>query len=258
MQVQQLFEAVPDAFVFGNRTLEIAGLQYDSRRVRKGDLFFAIPGTTQDGARFIPQAIANGALAIAAELPPDERSAPGLAWIRVTNARRAMALAADRFYEHPSLRLKVVGITGTNGKTTVSYLLASILKLGGLKPALFGTIEYRLQFGQPDGECAAPNTTPESIDLQRMLAEVAEKGGRSAVMEVSSHALALERVAGCHFHTAVFTNFSRDHLDFHGDLESYFAAKAKLFLPSETGDAPEFAVLNADDPRSGQIRSARS
>ena len=255
MLLQQLLEGVEGTLFFGNRYLEIAGLEYDSRRVEAGQVFFAIRGMKQDGARFIPEALSRGVIAVVSE--SSTSSFPGKkspAWAQVPDARRAMALAARRFYDDPSRQLKLVGITGTNGKTTVAYLLANILTGAGWKPALFGTIEYSLPFGEGEQHWPAPNTTPESLDLQRMLRQAADRGGRSAVMEVSSHALALERVTGCRFHAAVFTNFSRDHLDFHGDLENYFAAKQKLFLPSEVAPAPVFAVLNADDARFAELR----
>jgi len=237
--------------------LEIAALEYDSRRVRPGQLFFAIRGMKADGTTFISQAVARGAVAVVSEGPPESVSgiAPA-AWVQAPDARIAMALASDRFYNHPSRQLKLFGITGTNGKTTVAYLLASILKAAGWKPGLFGTIKYQLEYGESAESAPAPNTTPESLDLQRMLRQVADHGGRSAVMEVTSHALALERVAGCHFHAAVFTNFSRDHLDFHSDLESYFETKRKLFVESGTRPAPAFAILNMDDPRAAKLRSA--
>ena len=254
MVLQKLFDKVAGAGFFGDRDLEIAGLQYDSRRVGSGEVFFAIPGLKQDGVQFIPEAISRGARAVAAEIPPSQfQGAPPPVWIQVPDARLALALASSRFFDEPSRRIKLMGITGTNGKTTVAYLLASILERAGWQPGMFGTIDYRIAFGAAETRLAAPNTTPESLDLQRLLNQVCERGGRAAVMEVSSHALALQRVAGCSFHAAVFTNLGRDHLDFHHDLESYFMAKEKLFVPGETAPPPHFAVLNADDPRSASL-----
>ena len=256
MVLQQLFDAVPGAVFCGNRDVEVTGLEYDSRRVVAGQVFFAIPGMKQNGARFIPEALSRGAVAIVSEAaPPLSPANEPATWVQVPQARIAMAMAANRYYGYPSREIKLIGVTGTNGKTTVAYLLASILEVGGWKPAMFGTIEYRLGSGESGQRWPAPNTTPESLDLQRMLRQVVERGGRSTVMEVSSHALALDRVAGCKFHATVFTNFSRDHLDFHGDLESYFAAKEKLFVPSETNAAPSIAVMNADDPRTAALRA---
>jgi UDP-N-acetylmuramoyl-L-alanyl-D-glutamate--2,6-diaminopimelate ligase len=257
MLLHQLFDAIPETRILGRPDLAITGLEYDSRRVRAGQLFFAIPGMKADGAMFIPEAVSRGAVAIVSEGSPESYPGnPPPTWVQASNARLAMALASDRFYEHPSRQVKLLGITGTNGKTTVAYLLASILKTAGWRPGLFGTIEYQLEYGENGEKSPAPNTTPESVDLQRMLRQVVDHGGRSAVMEVTSHALALERVAACHFHAAIFTNFSRDHLDFHPDLESYFEAKRRLFIPCGARPAPVFAVLNVDDPRSAALRSA--
>jgi len=260
MILQELLAGIPDARLHGDPNLLVAGLAYHSQRVTPGQMFFAIRGWKEDGNRFIPEAVARGAEAVASELPPDALPGPKpAAWIEVPNVRRALALAAAAFYGEPSRALRLVGITGTNGKTTTAFLVASILEESGARPALFGTIEYRLAGGQ-GARTAAPNTTPESLDLQRMLREVVDKGGLSAVMEVSSHALALERVTGCRFETAVFTNLSQDHLDFHDTVEAYFAAKEKLFVPPpgpeamETTPPPAHAVLNADDPRVALLR----
>ncbi|MBI2819910.1 MAG: UDP-N-acetylmuramoyl-L-alanyl-D-glutamate--2,6-diaminopimelate ligase [Acidobacteria bacterium] len=254
MKLKQLFQAVREASFIGDVEVELSGLEFDSRRVTPGQIFFAINGYRQDGHRFIQDALGRGALAVVSESTPAQ--GPGThtaAWVQVPNARRALALAASEFYGHPSEQMQLVGVTGTNGKTTVSFLIASILDAARKKPALFGTIEYRLIFGEADYRTPAPNTTPESLDLQRMLRQVVDGGGQSAVMEVSSHALALDRVAGCSFHTAAWTNFSRDHLDFHAGVEDYFAAKAKLFLATGENVAPQLAVLNADDPRCSSI-----
>ena len=256
MILQQLFERISDAHIHGDPNLSVTGLEYHSQRVAPGQVFFAIHGFQEDGNRFIAEAVARGAVAVASELgPPSFQPEKIAAWVQVPDARKALALAANRFYGEPSRDLRLVGITGTNGKTTTAFLLASILERAGWKPALLGTIEYRLGQGERGPRWVAPHTTPESLDLQRMLREVVKAGGRSTVMEVSSHALALERVTGCCFHTAVFTNFSRDHLDFHGDMESYYAAKERLFLPSEETPPPAFAVLNADDARLSALRS---
>jgi len=196
----------------------------------------------------------RGALAVVSEsAPAHELDKQLAAWVQVPNVRRALAVAASEFYGRPSAQLELVGVTGTNGKTTVSFLIASILNAAGKKPALFGTIEYRLNFAEAGQSTPAPNTTPESLDLQRMLRRVVDERGKSAVMEVSSHSLALDRVAACSFRSAVWTNFSRDHLDFHSGVEDYFAAKAKLFLASENKPAPQVAILNADDPRCSAI-----
>jgi UDP-N-acetylmuramoyl-L-alanyl-D-glutamate--2,6-diaminopimelate ligase len=225
---------------------DVRGIAYDSRKAGPGFLFFAFPGQKADGRAFAAQAIERGAVAVVSESPrPDGFGGP---WIQVNHGRRALALAARAFYGQPDERLGITGITGTNGKTTTSYLLDSVLRAAGKTTGLIGTIEYRLA-GQV---IAAVNTTPESLDLFGLFADLEEAGGTHATMEVSSHALALGRVYGIRFHTAVFTNLTRDHLDFHRTMEDYFAAKCMLF-EGAGAPAPPFAVLNADDPRSREI-----
>jgi UDP-N-acetylmuramoyl-L-alanyl-D-glutamate--2,6-diaminopimelate ligase len=223
---------------------EVAGIEYDSRRSGKGYLFFAFAGSRVDGRRFAQDAMDQGAIAVVSELPrPD--GFPG-AWIEVEHGRRALASAARNFYARPDERVLFTGITGTNGKTTTSYLIDSILRTAGAVTGLIGTIEYRLA-----GEVLpAVNTTPESLDVLRFAAELERRGGSRLIMEVSSHALALGRVFGISFHTAVFTNLTRDHLDFHHTMDEYAAAKALLFR------SPKWAVLNADDPASQAMRGS--
>jgi UDP-N-acetylmuramoyl-L-alanyl-D-glutamate--2,6-diaminopimelate ligase len=229
--------------------LTVTGLAYDSRRVEPGFLFCAFPGSKADGREFAAAALERGALAVVSESP----APAGLEarWIQVEHGRRALALAARRFYRCPDERLGLTGITGTNGKTTTAYLIDSILRASGAVTAMIGTIEYRLAARV----LPAVNTTPESLDLVKLLAELEQAGGRFATMEVSSHALALGRVYGLDFHTAVFTNLTRDHLDFHGAMEAYFAAKQELFLGAG-GRAPRFAVINADDEHAPKLRLA--
>jgi UDP-N-acetylmuramoyl-L-alanyl-D-glutamate--2,6-diaminopimelate ligase len=222
----------------------VSAITYDSRRVVAGSVFVALRGLKADGAAFASQAAARGAALVIAETPrPPEHTTP---WLVVSDARLALAVLADAFYGHPSRRLQVVGVTGTNGKTTTSYLLASILDAAGLKAGLLGTVSYRL--GVEERE--ASRTTPEAPDVQLLLAEMIRQGCKSAVMEVSSHALALKRVDGMRFAAAVFTNLTRDHLDFHEDMESYFQAKRRLFemLPAT---AP--GIVNLDDPRGASL-----
>jgi UDP-N-acetylmuramoyl-L-alanyl-D-glutamate--2,6-diaminopimelate ligase len=222
----------------------VTAVAYDSRRVAQGAVFVALRGLKADGALFAPQALARGAIAIVAETPPpDGVTAP---WLTVADARLALALLADRFYEHPSRQMRVVGVTGTNGKTTTAYLLASILDAAGLAAGMLGTVAYRI--GGEERE--ASRTTPEAPDVQLLLREMIDRGCRSAVMEVSSHALSLKRVDAMRFAAGVFTNLTRDHLDFHADMEGYFAAKRRLFelLPR---DAP--GIVNADDPRAAAL-----
>jgi UDP-N-acetylmuramoyl-L-alanyl-D-glutamate--2,6-diaminopimelate ligase len=219
---------------------EIAGLDYDSRRIVPGYLFFAFAGSRADGRQFAGEAAARGAAAVVSELPRPAGFSG--AWIEVEHGRRALALAARNFYRRAAEAAIVTGITGTNGKTTTAHLTDSICRAAGWRTALVGTIEYQVA-----GEVRpAVNTTPESLDLYRMLEELAGRGGRHVTMEVSSHALALGRVHGVPFLVAVFTNLSRDHLDFHGTMENYFAAKRVLFA-GDGAPPPRHAVLNADD-----------
>ncbi|HTC90134.1 MAG TPA: UDP-N-acetylmuramoyl-L-alanyl-D-glutamate--2,6-diaminopimelate ligase [Bryobacteraceae bacterium] len=224
----------------------VPGLEYDSRRVQAGFLFFAFPGARADGREFAQQAVDKGAIAVVSELPAPQGFLGR--WIEVEHGRRALALAARNFYGDSAERLKLTGVTGTNGKTTTTFLIDEVLRAAGITTALVGTIEYRLA-----GEVRpAVNTTPESLDLYRLFDELEQAGGTHVTMEVSSHALALGRVYGVTFHTAVFTNLTRDHLDFHHTMEDYFAAKRLLFTPEGT-PAPEWAVINSDDPYGRQI-----
>lgn len=219
---------------------EVAGLAYDSRRVEKNFLFFAFRGSRMDGAGFARDAMDRGALAVVSELP--RPSDFGGIWIEVEHGRRALATAARNFYGRPDERIHFTGVTGTNGKTTTSYLIDAILREAGFVTGLIGTIEYRLAGERRN----APNTTPESLDTMQFAAELAERGGSHLVSEISSHALALGRVYGFHFHTAVFTNLTRDHLDFHRTMEEYAEAKRLLFWPVGA-PAPQWSVLNRGD-----------
>ena len=230
--------ALPDSGGGLDRTC--TGVAYDSRRVSLGAVFVALLGLKANGAIFAPQAIAAGASAIVAEAPPPaDVSVP---WIVVGDARLALAWLSAEFSGHPSREMKVVGITGTNGKTTTSFVTSAILDAAGIQSGLMGTVTYRIGNRAFD----ATRTTPEAPDLQGFMRDMVTEGCGACVMEVSSHALALKRVDGIQFAAAVFTNLTRDHLDFHADMEDYFAAKRRLFelLPD---DAP--AVINIDDPR---------
>ena len=232
----------PSAGGAGN--VPIAAIAYDSRRVIPGSLFVALKGLKADGGAFVDQAVSRGAKAIVSEsAKPDTIDVP---WITVRDARLALALLADRFFNHPSRRMPVIGVTGTNGKTTTAYLLCAILDAAGLRAGMLGTVAYRI--AGEDRE--ASRTTPEAPDVQQLLNEMLEQGSRSAVMEVSSHALSLKRVDGMKFAAGVFTNLTRDHLDFHADMEAYFAAKRRLFEMLPPG-AP--GVINMDDPRGASL-----
>ncbi len=230
---------------------DVAGLAYDSRKVEKDFLFFAFRGARLDGAEFAKDAAARGACAVVSDLarPIDFQGV----WVEVEDGRRALAVAARNFYGRPDERIQFTGITGTNGKTTTSFLIDAILREAGFVTGLIGTIEYRLAGERRD----APNTTPESLDTMQFAAELERRGGSHLVSEVSSHALALGRVYGFHFHTAVFTNLTRDHLDFHRTMEEYAAAKRLLFSP-EGAPAPAWAVLNRDDAASSGMAGGGS
>jgi UDP-N-acetylmuramoyl-L-alanyl-D-glutamate--2,6-diaminopimelate ligase len=239
VQLQAVLRDIAGTRVSGDETTAIKGVAYDSRQVEPGFLFAALEGETRDGHDFLDQARTRGAVAILSARPRDARFS-GLAWVQVEDDRRALALVSRNYYDRPDERLMMLGVTGTNGKTTVAHLLEGGLREAGLKPCLLGTVSYR--YGKD--ETRADRTTPESLDLQRHLDRFATAGARSCAMEVSSHALALRRVAGISFRAAVFTNLTQDHLDFHGTMEEYFQAKALLFR-SLKPDA--VAVLNADD-----------
>jgi UDP-N-acetylmuramoyl-L-alanyl-D-glutamate--2,6-diaminopimelate ligase len=249
MQLATILEGVP--LVRGTvPALDITGLAYDSRKVAPGYLFFAFSGAKVDGAQFADAALKKGALAVVAD-----RAAPagfhGI-WLQVPHGREALALAARNFYGKPDERLALTAITGTNGKTTTTMLLDSMLRAGGKVTALIGTIEYHLA----GRVLPAVNTTPESLDLFRMFAELLEAGGTHATLEASSHALDLGRIYAMNFHTAGFTNFTRDHLDYHQTMEAYFDAKQLLFTP-RSGPPPRFAVLNSDDEAVRRLRISK-
>jgi UDP-N-acetylmuramoyl-L-alanyl-D-glutamate--2,6-diaminopimelate ligase len=220
------------------RDLQIARVVSDSRSVRPGDLFVAIAGLKEDGLTFVPEAVSRGAAAVASDRP----APPGttIPWIRVPAPRRALARLAARLAGEPAGKLVLAGVTGTNGKTTTALLLEAILARRYGAAGFLGTIGYRT----PRREIAAARTTPEATVIQELLAEIVAEGGRAAAMEVSSHALALDRVEGCRFDAAIFTNLTRDHLDFHGDMESYYEAKRRLFDLRKAG-AP--GIVNVDD-----------
>ena len=201
----------------------VTGIAYDSRTVAAGDVFVALRGQHADGTAFADQAVARGAIAIVSEQPP-AASGP-VDWTVVADARIALAALAAEFFEHPGRELRVVGITGTNGKTTTAYLLASIFDAAGVPCGVLGTVAYRI--GAELREAA--RTTPEAPDVQRLLREMVSRGCGACAMEVSSHALSLRRVDDVTFAAAIFTNLTRDHLDFHGDMDAYFRAKRRLF-----------------------------
>ena len=246
MRLAELSSLVPGARLVGDPSLPIAGVGHDSRTARPGELFVAIRGQRSDGNAFVEAALRKGAAAVASEQPPQ----PGAPWLQVPDAREALAVFSAAVLGYPSKQLTLVGVTGTNGKTTTAFLIDAALRAAGHRVGLVGTVQYRIG----DRLAEAARTTPEASELQGYFSEMRSAGCSHAVLEVSSHSLELKRVHGCAFTAAVFTNLTRDHLDFHGDMDRYFAAKRRLFeaLLSEDGHA----VLNADDGRLAALRAA--
>src|SRR5271165_4926881 len=239
MTFQQLLDGAEVLAQSGNP--DVSSVEYDSRRVKPGCLFVAMRGESSDGNRFIDQAIQAGAVAVVTDSTA-EKARAGVAWAVVPRGRRALARVSANFYKRPAERIAIAGITGTNGKSTTAFLLEAMLTAAGRKSALIGTIEYHVA-----GKILpAPHTTPEALELNRIFNEALGNGATDAVMEVSSHALAQERVFGIPFDVAVFTNLTRDHLDYHQTMEEYFAAKKVLFEGCGT-DAPRAVVTNLDD-----------
>jgi len=247
MQLRLLLKALPEYELRGDSNLEIAGICYDSRKVKPGCLFAALPGQKSHGLEFLSEAIANGAAAILADWPIES----ALPTILVSETRRSMALISNRFYGEPSRKLKLVGITGTNGKTTISYLIRSIFETAGTLCGLVGSILY-------DGDQFTKQsamTTPESVDLQELLIRFLNEGSGACSMEASSQGLDQHRVRGCTFEAAIFTNLTQDHLDYHKTMERYFQAKQMLFDPKYCDS--RIAVINQDDEYGERILSSR-
>ena len=249
-----LLDALPDKTVLGIPPATVTGVAYDSRKVVPGECFVAVAGYKQDGRRFITDALARGAALVVAE-GADPLAGQPTPRVLVPVAREALARLADAYWGHPSRALTLVGVTGTNGKTTTSFLVEALLRAAGHRTGLIGTIQYRVG----DQAVEASQTTPEAVELQSLLARMRDGGITGAAMEVSSHALALSRVAGTEFDVAVFTNLTQDHLDFHGTLEEYARAKRSLFEALAAGTKPRrAAVVNADDPAgAGMVRDLR-
>ncbi len=250
MLLQELLTAIAVEAIQGDAEVAITGLCFDSRQVASGSLFFALPGTQVDGHEFIPQAETGGAAAIVVERLPANPSA-GVCYVRVKNVRSAMAKLAASFYGQPSTGQLVIGVTGTNGKTTTTYLLEAILRQAGYSPAVFGTVEYR--FGERVLE--SPHTTPESVELMKMMADFRAQGADAFILEVSSHALEQHRVDGVGFDVAVFTNLTPEHLDYHQNLDNYFASKRRLFAELLEQGA---GVVNLDDKYGQRLLQEKS
>jgi UDP-N-acetylmuramoyl-L-alanyl-D-glutamate--2,6-diaminopimelate ligase len=241
--MSELLAALPEKRVIGDPPRSVSSISGDSRRVEPGGCFVAVPGFKQDGRRFIPEAVRRGATVVVTEGEPV--AGLSVAQVLVPSVRVSLARLAGAFYGHPSRQLTLVGITGTNGKTTTSYLVEALLRARGLATGVIGTIQYVLG----NETRPASQTTPEALDLQSMLAQMRDGGVRGVAMEVSSHALSLARADGLAFDVAVFTNLTQDHLDFHGTLENYRLAKRRLFeLLAESPKPVRTAVVNADDP----------
>src|SRR5467141_471834 len=248
MQLKTLAAALPTRQVIGTLDRTVESIAYDSRRVQRNGLFVALRGEKADGHEFIGSAIEKGASVIVTQR---EEKTPRATCLVVENTRAALADLAATFYGLPARRLKLAAVTGTNGKTTTTFLIKHICEKAGLRCGLIGTVRYEI------GErvLPAPRTTPESLDLQELLAQMANAGCRAAAMEVSSHALAQERIRGLEWEVAVFTNLTQDHLDYHGTMENYFESKAKLFtqLAQQQKKRKPVAVVNMDDRYGEQL-----
>src|SRR3954466_2220781 len=250
MQLTNLVATIPARQVIGPLDRNVESIAYDSRRVQRNGLFVALRGEKSDGHTFIGQALEKGASAIVAER---EEKHPRATCLVVDNSRAALADLAGTFYGFPGRKLRMAAVTGTNGKTTTSFLIKHICENAGLRCGLIGTVRYEI------GERILPatRTTPESLDLQELLAQIANAGCKAAAVEASSHALAQDRTRGLEWDVAVFTNLTQDHLDFHGTMENYFAAKTKLFtgLTDQTKKREPMAVINIDDPYGQKLRN---
>jgi UDP-N-acetylmuramyl-tripeptide synthetase len=246
MTLRDLAARLPGAEVTGDDSVAVAAVTHDSRKAGPGVLFVAVRGTSMDGHQFVDAARKKGAAAIASEEAPR----PGGPWLQVPDAREALATLSAEVLGRPAEALRLVGVTGTNGKTTTTYLIDAALRAAGHKTGLVGTVQYRVG----DRLAEASRTTPESSDLQVLFREMVDAGCDHAVVEVSSHSLDLKRVHGCAFEVAVFTNLTRDHLDFHGDMERYFVAKRRLFDTNLRTDG--HAVINLDDDRAAELIAA--
>lgn len=244
MKLKKLLNALKEVRVIGDVGFEVKDIAYHAAKVKPGSCFIAVQGHSADGHDFISEAVRRGAIMVVSERPVEVPST--VTNVVVHDARDALARLSSAYFSDPSLNMKLVGVTGTNGKTTITYMLEAIFARAGFAPGVIGTVEYR--YGKVKRK--ADHTTPESYELQKLLSEMVGEGVNACAMEVSSHALDMGRVVGCHFDGAVFTNLSAEHLDYHGEMEAYFASKAMLFekrlVTSQKGNV--FAVINADDP----------
>lgn len=244
MKIKQLLEGIEVISMSGSDELQVSGISYDSRKVQPGHIFFALKGEKSDGHRFINNALQSGAAAVVHEQEPEDINdlSKSVSFIRVRDSRKALSLASQAWYRSPSRSMTVIGVTGTNGKTTTTYLLKSILEAWGKKVGLIGTIQYMIG----DSVYQAKHTTPESLEFQKLLHDMHSEGCSHVVTEVSSHALSQKRVEGTVFRAGIFTNLTRDHLDFHGTMDEYFLSKRSFF--TELLDRNATSVINHDDP----------
>ena len=238
MRLKDVLAGVPLLSFNGDETEDIQGIAYSSKNARPGFLFAALKGVKKDGIEYVEEALLNGAVAVLSDQAKPENFPK--TWIQVSDTREALALSSANFYSHPSQKMKVIGITGTKGKTTITYILEEILKKSSFTPGVIGTISYR----GPGMNVSAALTTPEALDIQRILSEMHAHGVTHCFMEVSSHALDLKRVIGIEFDVVVFVNLSGDHLDYHQTMEKYFEAKKRLFF---LNNKKRTAVVNGDD-----------
>src|SRR2546423_3854458 len=248
MQLKVLARAITPRRVIGSLDREVESIAYDSRRVQSNTLFVAIRGEKSDGHQFVDQAIERGASVIVAER---EIASPRATCLVVDDSRLALADLSAAFYGSPARKLKMAAVTGTNGKTTTTFLIKHLCEKAGMRCGLLGTVQYEIG----DRILPAIRTTPEALDIQELLAQIVNAGGRAAAMEVSSHALAQGRTRGIEWDVAVFTNLTQDHLDFHGTMQNYFDAKAKLFLQlaSQSKKKKAIAIINIDDRYGRQL-----
>ncbi|NWK56294.1 UDP-N-acetylmuramoyl-L-alanyl-D-glutamate--2,6-diaminopimelate ligase [Verrucomicrobiaceae bacterium N1E253] len=246
MQLRQLIQSLPKATIDGPQDQEITGVFADSRQIEPGGVFVAVRGSELDGQKFVADAIERGAAAIVSEVAPEPGVTDRVCWAHVPDARAAVAAMACAYYEDPSAKMNIVGITGTNGKTTTAFLVHSIMQKVWTRAGLLGTVQV------DDGEAVRPatHTTPGALELQAEFQTMHDNACRGVAMEVSSHALEQKRVDGTQFDVAVFSNFTQDHLDYHGTMEAYYEAKRRLFdlMESQVGEKKTTAVINIDDP----------
>ncbi|MBC7251207.1 MAG: UDP-N-acetylmuramoyl-L-alanyl-D-glutamate--2,6-diaminopimelate ligase [Anaerolineae bacterium] len=256
MQLSQLLSALPEKKIHGDQNVTVRGLTSDSRQVRPGELFVAIRGLTADGHDFIPQALERGAVAVVAERESIHPDSPGVPWVIVPDSRAALAYLAAAWYGHPTRRMRVVGVTGTDGKTTTVNLIHSVLMAAGHKTGMVSTVNALI--GGMAYDTGLHTTTPDAPEVQRFLAQMAEAGTEYAVLEVTSHGLDQHRVTACDFDVAVVTNVTHEHLDYHGTYQAYLEAKSRLFHALSTSyrkpGTAKVAVLNADDSSFHHLR----